>query len=333
MKILNEKMIQIIVPCLNEEENIEKIVIELDRYLINMHHSYNIMFVDDGSTDSTCNEILKVGMKRKDVNLIKLSRNFGKEAAIAAGLNLCSADAAIIIDSDLQHPPHLIPAMILEWEKGANIVDAVKIKRQKENIIIKWFSLIFYKIMNSLTSMDFMGASDYKLLDKTAIKTLNGIEEKNRFFRGLTNWVGLRHCKIEFNVQERNAGTSKWNCLKLFQLSIDAMTSYSSKPLQIVTFIGMLTLLFSLFLGIQTLYNKFYGNAVSGFTTVILVIVMLSSAIMICMGIIGIYLGKIYSEVKNRPLFIIEADVVCNDANETDLGIIKYDDVTSNKGS
>jgi len=324
MNIMDNKLIQIIIPCFNEYENISKIVNELDKYLLNLHYDYSIMFVDDGSTDLTYNEILKIGMKRKDVSVIKLSRNFGKEAAIAAGLINCIADAAIIIDSDLQHPPHLITAMILEWEKGANIIDAVKINRQRENFVIKWLSLLFYNLMNALTNMDFAGASDYKLLDKKAIKVLNGIEEKNRFFRGLTNWVGLRHCKIEFHVQERNAGKSKWNFFKLFQLSIDAMTSYSSKPLQIVTFIGMLTLLFSMILGIQTLYNKFYSNAVSGFTTVILVVLMLSSAIMICMGIIGIYLGKIYSEVKNRPLFVIEHDFFGKIENETNSDSRKY---------
>jgi dolichol-phosphate mannosyltransferase len=301
------KKIQIIIPCYNEEENIGYIVSEVDKYIGSLPYRYEFVFIDDGSSDKTYDAILDLSRKRDDINVIKLSRNFGKEAAIVAGLNCHDSDAAIIIDSDLQHPPHLIPALIAEWERGANIVDAVKIKRQKENIIVKGMSLTFNRVMSGLTGMDFNGSSDYKLLDKTAIDLLNGIQEKNRFFRGLTNWVGLTHRRIEFNVEDRKAGKTKWNGFKLFQLSVDAISSYSSKPLQIVTILGMFTLLFSIILGLQTLYNKFFGGAVSGFTTVILVVLILSSIIMISMGILGIYLSKVYNEVKNRPIYVIEA--------------------------
>jgi len=300
------KNVTIIIPCYNEQDNIEYLVNEIDKYLRPLAYGYEFVFIDDGSTDNTYDLISALSKKRNDVHVIKLTRNFGKEAAIMAGLSFCNSDAAIIIDSDLQHPPHLIPSMISEWESGADIVDAVKIKRQKENLIKKILSLNFNKIMNILTGMDLAGASDFKLLDKKAIDILNSIEEKNRFFRGLTNWIGLKHNRIEFKVEERRAGKTKWNWYKLIQLSIDAITSYTSKPLQIVTFLGIFTFLFSVVLGIQTLYNKFFGGAVSGFTTVILVILILCSFIMISMGILGIYIAKVYNEIKNRPIFIIE---------------------------
>jgi dolichol-phosphate mannosyltransferase len=225
---------------------------------------------------------------------------------LRAGLELCEADAAIIIDGDLQHPPHLIPSLISEWERGANVVDAVKIERQKENFIHRYLSIAFYNLMNNLTNMDFAGASDYKLIDRKAIDLLKACNEKNRFFRGLTNWIGLRHCKIEFRVEDRKSGKSKWGLMKLVKLSFDAITSYTSKPLHIVTILGIFTLLFSIILSVQTLYNKIQGHAVSGFTTVILITLIMSSIIMICMGIFGMYISRIYDEVKNRPIFIIE---------------------------
>ncbi len=204
-----KKKIDIIIPCCNEAENISHIVDEVDRFIKNLSYEYEFTFVDDGSTDDTYNKILEVSKTRKNINVIKLSRNFGKESAMRAGIELCDADAAIIIDGDLQHPPHLIPSLISEWERGANVVDAVKKQRQKENVLIKYLSLTFYKLMNNLTNMDFAGSSDYKLIDRKALDLLKTLNEKNRFFRGLTNWIGLRHCKIEFIVEDRKAGRSK----------------------------------------------------------------------------------------------------------------------------
>ena len=300
------KRIDIIIPCYNEEENIKFIIEETDRFIRNLNYEYEFTFVDDGSTDDTYNTIAEIAKTRKDINVIKLSRNFGKEAALRAGIELCDADAAIIIDGDLQHPPYLIPSLISAWERGANIVDAVKIQRQKENIIIKFLSISFYNLMNTLTNMDFVGSSDYKLIDRKAMDLLKTINEKNRFFRGLTNWIGLQHCKIEFNVEDRKSGKSKWGIVQLVRLSLDAITAYTSKPLHIVTFLGLFTLVFSIILGLQTLYNKILGHAVSGFTTVILIILILTSIVMISLGIVGMYLSKIYDEVKNRPMYIME---------------------------
>jgi polyisoprenyl-phosphate glycosyltransferase len=313
------KKIDILIPCFNEAENIPYIVDELDKYIKNLEYDYGFIFIDDGSTDDTYESIVNLSSTRNDINFIKLSRNFGKEAAIAVGLKYCNSDAAIIIDSDLQHPPHLIPGMIVEWEKGAEVVDGVKITRQKENVVKKIMGLGFNKLIGILTGMDFGGSSDYKLVDKKVISILNSMDEKNRFFRGLTNWVGFRHSKIEFKVEERKSGKTKWNLFGLFRLSIDSITSYSSKPLHIVTVLGILTLLFSIILGLQTLYNKFFGSAVSGFTTVILVILLLCSVLMISIGILGIYLSNIYNEVKNRPTYVVDSLKVCNKNKEVDI--------------
>jgi dolichol-phosphate mannosyltransferase len=300
------KKIDIIIPCYNEAENIKLIIREIDKITSNLNYAFEITFIDDGSTDGTFNTISDFASNRNDINVVKFSRNFGKESALTAGIELCDADAAIIIDGDLQHPPNLIPSLLSAWESGANIVDAVKIQRQKESFFIKILSLSFYKIMNALTNMDFIGSSDYKLIDRKAMEHLKLLNEKNRFFRGLTNWIGFQHCKIEFKVEERKSGKSKWGIMQLVRLSFNAATAYTSKPLHIVTFLGLFTLLFSIILGLQTLYNKILGHAVSGFTTVIIITLILSSIVMVSLGILGRYLSKIYDEVKDRPIFIIE---------------------------
>jgi dolichol-phosphate mannosyltransferase len=311
-----DKKISIIIPCHNEEDNIRSLLNEVSKCTSHLKYEFEFIFVDDGSTDGTYRTVLKLMDKRNDIKIIKLSRNFGKEPAMAAGLKYCNCDAAIIMDSDLQHPPHLIPALISEWEKGVNIVDAVKTIRQKENILKRILSLAFNRVISILTATNFQGSSDFKLLDRTVIDILNNIDEKNRFFRGLTNWIGLTHSIIQFEVEDRKYGTTKWNWFKLARLFFDAITSYSSIPLQIVTVLGFFTLIFSIILGVQTLYNKYFGNAISGFTTVILVLLILCSLIMISIGIIGIYLAKIYNEVKNRPIYIV--DSVSTVEKETD---------------
>jgi polyisoprenyl-phosphate glycosyltransferase len=312
----HKETIAIVIPCYNEELNILSIVNEIDLNFAGSEFDHTFIFVDDGSIDNTCLEIRKLSELRKNICLVRLSRNFGKEAAITAGLHQCTSDAAIILDGDLQHPPHLIQDMISEWKKGAYIVDAVKERRNKENIIRKMASAVFNGIFSKLTGIDFAGASDYKLLDKKAIDILNNINEKTRFFRGLTNWIGLPHHKVEFHVEERNAGKTKWSWLNLFHLSVDAVASFSKKPLQVVSILGIFTLLFSLILGIQTLYNKLVGHSVSGFTTVIIVILIVSSIIMISIGIVGIYLSKIYDEVKGRPIYIVDGFENLNKTNE-----------------
>jgi dolichol-phosphate mannosyltransferase len=221
------KNVNIIIPCFNEAENIEHIISDIERHTKNDRYRYELTFVDDGSTDETYQKILDSVKKREGISVIKLSRNFGKESAIKAGIELCDADAAIIIDSDLQHPPHLIPSLIADWERGANIVDAVKIKRQRENLFVRFMSIAFHELMGKLTNMDFTGASDYKLIDRKAIDLLRKLDEKNRFFRGLTNWIGLRHSKIEFEVEVRKSGKSKWGLLKLARLFFDAITAFT----------------------------------------------------------------------------------------------------------
>ncbi|HOP47970.1 MAG TPA: glycosyltransferase family 2 protein [Desulfobacteraceae bacterium] len=309
MSTQSPKIIEFLIPCFNEEGNIETLIFEIQKVLPHTHYEYKFIFIDDGSSDKTFKVITNLTQKYNNISCVRLSRNFGKEAAIAVGLDRSRGDAIIILDADLQHPPHLIPSMLSEWEKGASIVDAVKASGHEGNILKRLTRYLFNRLFSNITRMDFEGASDYKLLDKHAVEILRGLDEKNRFFRGLTNWIGMEHSKIEFKVERRHLGETKWNWFKLFQLSVDAITSYSSKPLHIVTFLGVVSLIFSIILGIQTLYNKWFGDAVSGFTTVILVVLIMSSIVMISMGVLGIYLSKIYDEVKNRPISIVKEEI------------------------
>ncbi len=309
------KVINILIPCYNESCNIVHIIDEIEKNTKYLGYDFRLLFIDDGSTDNTYEQIASLSRNHNNINVIKLSRNFGKESAIAVGLQHSNADATIILDADLQHPPSLIPTFIDEWEKGADIVDGVKRKYQNRNILRNLFSLMFNKLMSLITDTSLNISSDYKLLDKKIVQAFNNINEKNRFFRGLTNWVGFKHCEIEFDVPNRSNGKSAFNWLKLFHLSIDAITTHSSKPLHIITFLGLVTLLFSIVLASQTLYSKFSGSAVSGFTTIILVVLFLSSINMISVGVIGLYLSKIFNEVKNRPIFIIDKQEKKNKSN------------------
>ena len=302
------KKITIIIPLYNEENQIDYTVRKVNQVLNEASITFDIFFIDDGSTDNTWKKILDLKQKFKYIYGIKLSRNFGKEHAIFAGLENIPSDsvACVILDADLQFPPNVIPKMYELWEKqGYQIIEGIKVNKEKRNLIYKICSKIYYWILKVLTGIQFSQASDFKFLDINAVKILVNLQERDTYFRGLIEWIGLRKISIPFNVEERKYGKSKWSFVKLIKLSISSITSFSSFPLQIVTFIGMLFLIFSIVLGAHTIVNWILHRSVEGFTTVILLILITGSCIMISLGIIGIYIGKIFEEVKKRPKFIV----------------------------
>jgi len=312
--------IQFIIPCHNEKSNIKKLYECLLQSVDKLKYDFEFVFIDDGSDDDSCQAMLDIQSLRIPISIIKLSRNYGKESALKAGIDFVDADAAIILDADMQHPVDLIPAMIREWKNGSIVVDGIKINRGKETYLNKLCSNLFYKVFSFITGFEFRGASDFKLIDRKAIDLLKNIDEVNRFYRGLTNWIGFKHSKVAFVVEERVNGKSKWSFVKLFHLAIDALTSFSSKPLQMVTIMGSFTLIFSIILGMYSLYQRFFGYTVSGFTTVILVIILIASIIMISLGIIGIYIGKIYNEVKRRPNYVVDTIYIDKKKIDRDYG-------------
>lgn len=302
-------LLSIVVPCYNEREIVEDSIHHIQQYATAITEDYQIVIVDDGSTDGSSAVCRRLAAENSRICHVKFTRNFGKEAAVYAGLTKATGSAIVIMDADLQHPPTLLSTLFKYWrEEGYEVVEAVKSNNSNSGKLSHVRSSLFNWLMSRLTGLNMSGASDYKLMDRRVVQILLEMPERNRFFRGLVNWTGFRAKQVIFDVHERSGGKTKWSFWSLLRLSVLATTSFSNIPLQIITILGMITLAFSVLLGVQTLYNKFYGGAVSGFTTVILLNLMLNSIIMISLGIIGSYLANIYTETKKRPFYIISED-------------------------
>ncbi len=300
-------VLSVVIPSFDEEGNISNTVSTVSGILENAGIDHELIFVDDGSSDKTYELILKEAATNDKVKGISFSRNFGKEASIFAGLSVATGDCVAVMDCDLQHPPALLPQMFKCWQDGFEVVEGIKSSRGKEGFFHKICAGFFYSIMSKLIRMDMKATSDYKLLDRKVVNALLSLPEKNTFFRALSFWVGFKTTKLEYDVEARKYGKTKWSFTSLMKYAINNATSFSTFPLQIVTFMGVVSVLFSIALGIQTLVKYFMGTAEAGFPTVILLILLVGGFIMISLGIIGHYLARIYEEVKGRPRFIIRA--------------------------
>lgn len=299
-------MVSIIMPIFNEEEQIYSNIVKVMTILLDKKIAHQFILVNDGSTDSSWTQMQLLCKDFKNISIIELSRNFGKEAALCAALESASGDACIILDSDLQHPPELIPEMVRLWsEEGYDVVEAVKVNRGKESFLGKFAALSFYKMFNKSSGINLSSASDFKLLDRKVVDAWKLMRESITFFRGMSVWVGYKRIQVPFEVQERTSGISKWSFRSLTKLAVQSITSYTSAPLYVVTWLGMLMLLIDFILLVQTLFMKFSGKALTGFTTVIILILGIGSCIMISLGVIGVYISKIYDEVKKRPRYLI----------------------------
>ena len=292
-------------PAYNEEKMIKKAAGTIGNILKNEEIDYEIVFVDDGSKDGTWREIESAGKEDEHVNGVRFSRNFGKESAMMAGLENADGDCVVVMDCDLQHPPETIVEMYRLWQQGYEVVEGVKRTRGRESIFHKMSAGLFYRMISKAVKIDMSHASDFKLLDRRAVEALLEMPERNAFFRALSSWIGFRSISVEFDVRDREIGESKWSTKSLIRYAISNIVSFSSAPMTVVTITGILGLLFAVILGIQTLVNYFSGHAVEGFTTVILIILIMGSLILMGLGIIGYYIAKIYEEVKCRPRYII----------------------------
>ena len=266
---------------------------------------WELVFVNDGSRDRTWERVSALALEDARVTGVSFSRNFGKEAAIMAGLACAKGDCCVVMDCDLQHPPETVAEMIRLWLEGYEVVEGVKRSRGRESRVHSLMAASFYRIMSSATKVDMSRASDFKLMDRKAVSALLSLPEKNAFFRALSSWVGFRTASVEFDVREREAGESKWSSRSLAGYAVRNIVSFSSAPLQFITFFGGVMLLLALVVGVQTLIRYFSGTAVEGFTTVILLILLVGSLLMISLGMIGYYLARIYEELKNRPRYLI----------------------------
>lgn len=297
-------LLSVIVPAMNEADNIPALLRVMTEALAGI--PYEVILVDDGSKDATWAVICAEAQTDRRVRGLRFSRNFGKEGAMFAGLAAAQGDCAVIIDADLQFPPATIAEMYAIWAKGeADVVEAKKNARQKESFVYKVFATTFYGLLKAMSGIDLNDASDFKLLDRKALDALLSMPERQTFFRGLSSWVGFRTATVNFDVQDRQAGKSKFSPKKLIKFALSSIASFTSAPMQFVTVLGVLGCFLSVALGIFTIFFRFPRADVEMLCANLSVTVFFMSLILIGLGILGYYAARIYEELKNRPRYII----------------------------
>jgi dolichol-phosphate mannosyltransferase len=300
------QLISLVVPAYNEEEIIFDNLLAILKAAEGKDHVLELVAIDDGSRDGTAAEIERASHADQRIRLVSFTRNFGKEAAIHAGLAEAKGEAVVVLDGDLQHPPALIPQMIAFWRQGLYVVEAVKADRGNEAMHEGLFARAFYALFRQFAGLDIAGHSDFKLLDRTVVDAYLAFPERNRFFRGIIGWARYPSAQIPFSVPERAGGGSQWSKLKLLRYAINNITGFSSLPLKLVSYVGAVTLAFGFVIGVLSLVQKLEGKALDGFTTVNLLIIIIGGAIMLSLGIIGHYVARLYDEVKGRPPYIVK---------------------------
>jgi len=298
--------LSIVIPAFNEREVLPRSLETLRAIANKANVSYEIIVVDDGSTDDTPDLLDTAHATTPEVKGIILSRQFGKEAGLYAGLKHASGKAVITLDADLQHPPNLIPEMLEHWRKGAEIVHGVKQDRRADTFLQRVTASIYNMVFSRLSGFDLRGSSDFKLLDRRVVDVLTkNLPEYGRFYRGLSAWVGYRQVSVPFDVAPRESGERSWGGLKLIRYAVQTMTAFSSLPLMIVPVLGLVMLVISIILGIEAIFSRLAGHAISGFATLEITILFSGSLIMIGLGVIGQYMGRIFDEIKGRPVCLI----------------------------
>jgi glycosyltransferase involved in cell wall biosynthesis len=302
--------LSIVVPAFQEAEGLEANLHAICAAVSETSLDFTLIVVDDGSTDGTWSVLASLAERMPELVALRLSRNFGKEAAISAGIDHADGDACIVLDADMQHPPSLVPEMVRRWRnEGWDVVEAVKSDRGREAAWQRVAIRGFYRMASWMTGHDLQDASDYKLLDRRVVQQWRRFGERATFFRGLVSWMGFSRTQIAFEVPPRATGRSGWSFADLIRLAVRAVTSFSALPLQMVTALGVITLLLALGLGAQAIGLWLGGQALPGFTTVILLQLIIGGFLMISLGIIGTYLARIYDEVKGRPRYVVRETI------------------------
>ena len=305
---MKNRTLSIIVPCYNEEEVITNFYQQVTKKLNELkEYKYDILFIDDGSKDKTLSIIEKLATNNDNVNFISFSRNFGKEAAMLAGLQYTTSECVIIMDSDLQHPPELMVKMVEMYEQGYDQVIA-KRNRTGDSVVKTGFAILYYKLVNKLVDVKMKdGVGDYRLLSRAAINALISLPEANRFSKGLFSWIGFNQTYIEYENQQRVAGDTKWSFKKLLRYGIDGMLSFNTQPLKICMVMGLIFILLSIaYVGFLLVEIILHGIELPGYFTTIAFVSMLGGIQLLSIGIIGEYVGRIYQETKRRPPFIVK---------------------------
>jgi glycosyltransferase involved in cell wall biosynthesis len=307
-KTEKRQCISIVVPCYNEQDSIEPFIDALVPVMQSLEFEREIIFVDDGSTDATLMQLNNLSQRYEFVRILALSRNFGKEAALTAGLDHATGDAVIPIDVDLQDPVDLIPQMVEKWQAGAEVVLAKRKQRQADSLIRRAAAQVFYRVITFLSHAPIpRDVGDYRLMDRRVVEAIRQLPERSRYMKGLLSWPGYTTDVVEYARPQRAGGDSKWQLWKLFNHGLDGVFSFSTAPLRIWTYIGLLLSLFSLmyllFIVIRTLI---YGIDLPGYASIVSIVLFFSGINLIGLGILGEYVGRVFVEVKQRPIYIIK---------------------------
>ena len=307
--LLNTKQVYIscVVPVFNEEAIVLTFIEKLQETLQTLTNRYEIILVDDGSRDSTLQKVLSLP-KNPHVKLLGLSRNFGKEIALTAGIEHASGDVVILMDADFQHPLEMLAPFLQEWSQGYDMVYGVRVDRENESYLKRQFARLFYWLMRKITSIEIpKNAGDFRLLDKQIVTALKQFPERTRFMKGLYAWVGYKKIALPYDVKERAAGTSSWGFYKLTELAITGITSFSDIPLRVWSFIGFVISLISFFYAMYIVtVTMIYGADLPGFPTLVVAIMFLGGIQLLSIGILGEYIARIFTEVKQRPKYLLQ---------------------------
>ena len=305
------KKVSILIPAFNEEASLPLLYSELIKLIdgpdLSERYEWEMLFVNDGSRDNTLQVLKELRSKDPRVCYLDLSRNFGKESAMLAGFDYVTGDCVVIMDADLQHPPHIVKDMLVKWEEGYDDVYAKRLTRGKESWMRKQLSLVFYKILNKMTRVEMLSnVGDFRLLDRKCIDALRTMREAERYTKGLYCWIGYKKTCVEFEQGDRAAGESSWSFWGLLKLAIDGIVSFTSFPLRIATLLGVgisiIAFIYAIFIIIRTCL---YGDPVAGFPTLVCLLLFLGGLQLLCIGVIGEYVARMFNETKNRPVYFV----------------------------
>jgi len=296
----------VIIPVYNEEEVIEFCLKEVSKVLKSLVEPYEIIVVNDGSQDHTAALVTRQAQRDPSIKLINLSRNFGHQAALSAGLDYAQGEAVIFIDADLQDPPEVIKKMITKWKQGWEVVYGQRIKRERESFFKKATAAFFYRFLRLLSGQDLpLNAGDFRLLDRKVYQTIRHLPEHHRYLRGLTSWVGFRQCAVPYERKARQAGQTKYPLWKMLRLATDAITSFSDKPLKVASLLGLLTAGGGFGYLIYSFIRYLVGYVVEGWTSLVALLIIFNGILFMILGVMGNYIGRIFEEVKGRPIYIV----------------------------
>lgn len=313
------KLISVVVPMYFEEQVVHECYKRLSKVLNEAKYDYEIIFVNDGSEDNTLELLSALAKEDQRVRVLDFSRNFGHQIAVTAGINHSSGDAVVVIDADLQDPPELINEMIKKWEEGYDVIYAKRRKRDGESKFKLITARMFYRVLDNLTSIRIpVDTGDFRLMDRKVVEVLNVMDEKNRFIRGMVSWLGFKQIPIEFDRKERFAGETKYPLKKMIKFALDGIISFSTKPLKYAAYLGFFSVLISILIIAYTLVMKIAGSesVVSGWASIMILVSFLGGVQLLSISILGEYIGRIYDESKNRPLYIVREKINFNNKNE-----------------